>query len=125
MWCKYNPNPLSVTVGDCSVRALCKALDKPWEEVYTEIVLQGFMMCDMPSSNAVWGAVLRKHGYSREALPTDCPECYTAEEFAVDHPKGTYVLSFSGHVATVVDGNLYDAWNSSKEIPQYYWHRKE
>lgn len=125
MWCKYNPNPLSVTVGDCSVRALCKALDKPWEEVYTEIVLQGFMMCDMPSSNAVWGAVLRKYGYSREALPTDCPECYTAEEFAVDHPKGTYVLSFSGHVATVVDGNLYDAWNSSKEIPQYYWHRKE
>jgi hypothetical protein len=38
-----------------------------------------------------------------------------------DHPHGTYVLGFGGHVATVVDGTLYDSWNSLQEIPQFYW----
>ena len=52
------------------------------------------------------------------------PDCYTAEDFCTDHPYGTYVLAFGGHVATVKDGVLYDAWNSSHEIPQYYFYRK-
>ena len=42
-----------------------------------------------------------------------------------DYPVGTYVLGFGNHVATVIDGVLYDAWNSSKEIPQYFWYLKE
>ena len=79
----------------------------------------------MTSSDSVWGAVLRMNGFYREALPNTCPDCYTAEDFCIDHPIGTYVLGFGGHVATVVDGNLYDSWNSLHEIPQYYWYRKE
>ena len=35
------------------------------------------------------------------------------------------MLGFGGHVATVVDGNLYDSWDSSMEIPQFYWRYKE
>lgn len=28
----FNPNPYFQRVGDCSVRAICKALDKKWED---------------------------------------------------------------------------------------------
>jgi hypothetical protein len=73
----------------------------------------------------VWGAVLRQHGFVRKSLPDECPDCYTAEDFCKDHPKGIYVLGFGGHVATVVDGDIYDAWNSSHEIPQFVWYKKE
>ena len=79
----------------------------------------------MPSSDAVWGAVLRQHGFYRKAIPNRCPDCYTAEDFCRDHPEGVFVLGFGGHVATVVDGILYDSWNSSREIPVYMWYRKE
>lgn len=125
MWNYYNPNPISIKTIDCSVRALCKALDKNWEAVYVELVLQGFLMCTMPSSNSVWGSVLRKHGFYRTAPDVERPESYTAADFLQDHPKGTYVLSFDEHVATAVDGILYDSWDSSGEIPQFYWYRKE
>lgn len=125
MYAEYNPNPVGRRVGDCAVRAIAKALDIDWETAYAKLVKNGFLMADMPSSDAVWGAVLRANGFARHAIPDACPFCYTAEEFAIEHPEGTYVLGFGGHVATVKDGLLYDSWDSSQEIPLYYYERRE
>ena len=71
----------------------------------------------MPSSDAVWGNVLRRHGFVKRVIQSTG----TARDFCLDHPDGIYVLAFGGHVAAVVDGFLFDSWNSSNEIPQYYW----
>lgn len=125
MWIMYNPNPAGRAVGDCAVRAVAKALGIDWETAYTLIAANGYAMGDMPSSDSVWGAVLRENGFYRTAIPNRCPECYTAEDFSRDNPRGTYVLGFGGHVATIVDGNLYDSWDSSQEIPAYVWFRKD
>lgn len=125
MFQEYNPNPLSRRVGDCAVRAIAKALDIDWETAYIMLVSNGFAMGDMPSSDSVWGATLRQHGFYRESLPNECPDCYTAQDFIIDHPKGIYVLAFGGHVATAKDGTLFDAWDSLSESPQFYWYRKD
>ena len=125
MWREYNPNPTGRKVGDCSVRAIAKALDTDWEHAYALITANGYAMGDMPSSDSVWGAVLRQNGFYREAIPNTCPDCYTAEDFSRDNPRGTFVLGFGGHVATIVDGDLYDSWDSSNEIPAYVWFKKE
>ena len=121
MWRLFNPNPTGRNVGDCSVRALAKALGVDWETAYSMAAKNGFLMGDMPSSDSVWGAVLRQHGFTRSAIPSTCPDCYTAEDFCREHPTGIYVLGFGGHVATVKDGTLYDSWDSSNEIPIYVW----
>lgn len=120
----YEPNPVSSNVGDCAVRAISKALDIDWEKAYALIVVNGFRMGNVPSSDAVWGSVLRQNGFTRATLPDECPDCYTAEEFCIDHPKGVYVLGFGGHTATVVDGTLFDSWDSSNEVPQFYWYKE-
>ena len=125
MWVEFNNNPTGRAVGDCAVRAVSVALGIDWETAYAMIANNGFQMGDMPSSNSVWGAVLRQHGFYRKAIPDTCPDCYTAEDFCVDHPQGIFVLGFGTHVATVKDGILYDSWNSSREVPQYFWYRKE
>lgn len=120
-WVYYNPSPTGRNVGDCAVRAVAKALDTDWETAYALIATAGFQMGDMPSSNSVWGAVLRQNGFYRSAIPNSCPDCYTAADFAKDHPIGTFVLGFGNHVCTVKDGIIYDSWNSSAEAPQYVW----
>lgn len=125
MWEEYNPNPCGRRVGDCAVRAIAKALDTDWESAYIMLTIAGYDMCDMLSSDSVWGAVLRKNGFYRASIPNTCPDCYTAEQFCEDNPEGTFVLGFGGHVATVRDGTLYDSWDSSQEVPQFYWYRKE
>lgn len=124
MLIEYNPNPYGKRVGDCVIRAISKALNQPWEKTYTEIALQGLILGDMPSSNAVWGAFLKNNGFERYAIPNTCPDCYTVEDFCRDNPKGTYLLALSSHVVTVQDGNAYDIWDSLNEVPQYYWKRK-
>ena len=125
MWIEYNPNPVGRKVEDCSIRAVAKALNISWEQAYALVTSAGFNMGDMPHSNGVWGAVLRQNGFYRKSLPDTCPDCYTAKDFCEDHPKGIYILGFGRHVATVINGNLYDSWDSSEEIPQYYWYKEE
>lgn len=123
MWVKFNNNPAGRNVGDCSVRATSVALDTDWETSYRLLADAGFNMCDMPSSNGVWGAILRQNGFYRETIPTSCPECYSADDFVNDNPSGIYVLGFGNHVATAIDGIIYDSFDSSGEIPQYFWHK--
>ena len=125
VWREYNPNPTGRKVGDCAVRAIAKALDVDWETAYGLIAANGYAMGDMPSSDSVWGAVLRQNGFYRAAIPNTCPDCYTAEDFCRDNPRGIFVLGFGGHVATAQDGVLFDSWDSSQETPVYYWYRKE
>ena len=63
MWIRFNPNPTGKNVGDCAVRAVSKALGMDWQQAYAEIAAEGYFLCDMPSANAVWGAVLRREGF--------------------------------------------------------------
>ena len=124
MFVEYNPNPCGRSVGDCAIRAIARALNVTWESAYRMVTRAGLDMCDMPSSDSVWGAVLRQNGFYRKAIPNSYPVFYTAKDFCKDHEYGTYVLGFGGHVATVVNGNLYDSWDSSNEVPQFYWYRE-
>lgn len=121
---EFNNNPIGRRVGDCAVRAVSKALGMGWEDAYIALAINGLQMGDLQSSDSVWGSLLRQNGFYRGAIENTCPDCYTARDFCEEHPYGTYVLGFGGHVATVVDGDLYDSWDSSNEIPQFYWHRK-
>lgn len=80
-------------------------------------------MCDMPSSDAVIGSVLRQHGFVRSIIPSSCPDCYTIGDFSEDFSSGVYVLGTGQHVTTVIDGIIYDSWDSSREIPMFMWRR--
>ena len=124
MWKQYNENPLGKRVGDCSVRSVSKALDIPWDTAYTRLTLQGYVMGDMPSSNAVIAALLKQNGFKRGIVPDACQDCYTLEEFAAENPHGTYVVFMDKHVATIVDGVIWDAWDSSKEYPLFYFYKE-
>ena len=116
MYREFNNNPTGRRVGDCAVRAVSLALDKDWETTYLLIALNGLRMGDMPSSNTVWGALLRQNGFYRVNLPNSCPDCYTVRDFAKDHPRGLY---------TLIDGDWYDVFDSGDEPVIYVWHRKD
>jgi hypothetical protein len=120
----YNPNPSSKYCGDCVIRAFAAATDSDWDTAYLKLVLRGYVMHDMPSSNSVWGEQLIHEGFTRDIIPNTCPDCYTVKDFAKDHPTGTYVLGTGTHAVAVIDGDYYDAWDSGNEVPIYYY-RKE
>lgn len=120
----YNPNPVKNNTRDCAIRAVAKALDIDWEDSFARISAMAYGMGETMDANAAWGAVLRQNGFYRDIIPNTCPDCYTAKDFCRDYPKGVYVLGFGNHTATVIDGVLYDSWDSSAMIPQYFWYKK-
>jgi hypothetical protein len=113
----YNPNPLDLMVGDCVIRALSKALNKGWVNIYSDLCVEGLSMADMPSSNRVWGNYLMDKGFHRAELP----DLITVRKFTQKYPKGTYLLGTGSHVVTVIDGDYYDAFDSGDMVPYYYW----
>ena len=117
----YQPNPKEKAVGDCVIRALCKATGNDWYTTYSEVVVQGYALCDMPSSNAVWGQYLKENGYKRYVIPNTCPDCYSIEDFCNDNPVGTFILCTGTHVVTAINGTYYDSWQSGNEIPAFYY----
>ena len=112
-------------MGDCTVRAIAIATDRNWYDVYLDLCLFGMLMCDMPSSNAVTTAYLKKKGFRRRTIPDDCPDCYTIENFCEDHPRGTFVIGTGSHLTTVIDSVLWDSWDSKNETPVYYFEKSE
>lgn len=125
MYSYYNANPYKIRVGDCVIRAISKALNQSWEDTYIDLTIQGYLMGDLLSSNAVWGAYLKSKGFTRDIISNDCPECYTIEDFCNEYPKGTYIIGTGTHCVVVENGCVFDTWNSSGESPIYYYHKGE
>lgn len=115
-----NTNPKKKAVGDCVIRALSVALDKPWEEIYLDICAQGYKMADMPSANHVWGSYLREKGFDRMTAEPNI----TVREFCDKYNQGTYILGCDSHVLTAIDGHYLDAWDSGDETVVYFWEMK-
>lgn len=124
MYVYYNPNPLGLSVGDCTIRAISCALNIPWEQTYDLLAQLGFDMSDMPSSNRVWSELLKINGFKKYQLPDTCPACYTIRDFCYDHPVGIYVVGTGEHVVCIKNGNYFDSWDSGNEIPIYYFQRR-
>jgi len=120
----YNPNPVAAREEDCAVRAVSAALGVSWDEAFDLIAHNAKQMGAMMHRDAAWGSVLRQHGFIRKVIPNSCPECYTAEDFAIEHPRGVYVLGFGTHTAAVIDGTILDTWDSRDEIPIYVWEKR-
>lgn len=120
-WIYYNPNPTGRRIEDCVVRAVAAVTNQDWDSAYTGLVFQGFVLKDMPSSNHVWGEYLRSRGFVRRSIPNTCPACYTVSQFAEEHPTGSFVLGTGTHAVAIIDGCVYDSWDSRDEVPVYYF----
>lgn len=113
----YQPNDKDIKdkYGDCTIRALSKALDLDWVSAYLKTVpycikyqapnifnlpckLEAEIMNDLGFN---YTGVSNKRGTKRP----------TVDGFAKDHPKGTYILNVANHEVACVDGKYYDTWD--------------
>ena len=90
-----------------------------------DLAVLGMEMCDMPSSNGVWGEYLKRRGYTRHIIPDTCPDCYSIKKFSTDHKKGAYIVGTGSHVVYIKNGNYMDTWDSGDETPIFYYTKEE
>ena len=123
MFIYYNPNPCEIRTGDCTVRAISKALNQDWHTTYWGIAVQGDILCRMPSNNDVWGEYLVTKGFAEYLLPQN--RHYTIKDFCKDHSEGTYLLATGTHIVCAKNGSFYDIWDSGNEQVKSYWKRED
>lgn len=120
-----NDKDLKDKVGDCQIRAFCKALNLSWLEAFDLTIpicreLQTYTIfdCDlnktkkaMESLGFTYTGISNKKGSKRP----------TVKEFAQSHKTGTYILSVAHHAVCVKDGKYYDTWDCGhKSLYGYY-----
>lgn len=117
-WIRYNANTRNKDVGDCAKRALSVAYSMDYDEVSREL---NRIKRSIGASEYSQTRVIRKfmeiRGDAMKRVPV--AERITETEFCEQHPSGVYV-AFSGeakdkwstHMIAIVDGDIYDSWNS-------------
>jgi len=120
-WIKYNPNPQGQNTGDCSIRAYCKAEGMDWNDAYdmaTKLGKEMSMICD--DHKVVNKILTERFGYEYVKGEKGNKK-KTVNEFAIEHPEGTYIAWVSKHVVTIINGYYYDSWDSgNRKLNGYY-----
>lgn len=121
MFIKYNANPKR-KIGDCAVRAVCKALNQDWQTAYFNLCKLGSQLWAMPNSDIVIEEYLRLHGFIRRTYKVEKgSKRITVNEFAKEHSNGVYVLRVAGHVTCVINGDIYDLWDCGHKCVYSYY----
>ena len=108
--------------GDCSIRAVAKALNCSWEESLTKLYNSAMKIKEAPGSRETIGEVLKDNGFKWVATsPKRGEKRPTVANFAKDNYEGTYVFNVSSHVVTAVNGKYYDIWDSGDKSLYGYW----
>ena len=118
-----NPNPKNLkSAGDCVIRAVSLALNQDWQTTFSDLCTIAAKMCRIPNDDPVYRKYLETKGWIKNKQPRkDDNTWYTVREFLRMHPRGTYVISVSGHLLCAVDGKVLDTWDSSQHRMGVYY----
>lgn len=126
---KLNLNPTGKATSDCVIRAIMKATDKTWEQVYKELCRIGLDEYAMPNDKRIYNYYLETNGFKKKPMPKrtsgDSYKRYTVEEFAMLWRNGTYIVKVANHLTVVKQGIIYDIWNCSHKYVGNYWEKLE
>lgn len=120
-----NLNPYNKHVDDCVIRAIATVTGKEWDEIYLDLVIEGFIEKNLPNGNEVWGSYLLSHGFTKKSLPDTCPLCYTVKQFVQDHKYGKYIVGDGQHAIGVVDGFYIDTFDSGDRTVLFYFRKDD
>ena len=124
-WLEKNVNPRNKKTGDCIIRALSVALDKPYENMYRELFEYSLKVGWFISDSRTYEHYL-KHVHAIQKIPQPKKASggwFTINEFfTYDMVKGkTYIVSTRKHLTVIKDGMLVDSWNCKHEkVCNYY-----
>ena len=125
----YQPNKkdLKDKYGDCTIRALSKALDCSWLEAFDlmiPICREAQVSNIFNAEAAVRNPLVESLGFKYTGISnkkgTKRP---TVDTFAKDHPTGRYICNVANHEVAVVDGKYYDTWDSGECSMYGYFER--
>lgn len=126
----YQPNKkdLKDEYGDCTIRALTKALGVTWLEAFdmTIPICREYQVSNLFSAPSyIERQMIERLGFKYYGISNKKgSKRPTVDEFAKVHPEGTYILNVAHHEVACVDGMYYDTWDCGYKSLYGYYERK-
>ena len=111
----YQPNDKQELSYDCVIRALSKAFNKSWLEVFDELVKIARTLQVVLNEDKCFNEYLKD--YPLKKIKKSKP---TIKEFAKVH-KGTYIVRAPNHLVAVDNGDYFDCWDCGDLKVYKYW----
>lgn len=121
----YNANPKGRLTCDCVTRAVCTALNEPYNKVLKEMIDMsietGYEYTDVKGIDKY----LQSKGWVKMKQPRKADNTkYTGKEFCKTY-KGTCIANLGGnHTVCINGGKVYDTWDSTDGCIGNYWVKK-
>lgn len=123
-WHKYNPNPKSRNIGDCTLRSYCAAFGIEWDKAFdiaSRVAKANSSMIQYVADKVLteeFGCTVDENYNKKKVKGKDR---ITVNNFAMTHPYGTYILHVRSHQVTVKNGEYWDSWDSGdKKVDTVY-----
>lgn len=119
----HNANPKNNFTGDCVARAISVAMGITWEEAVRDMtdhaISKGYMFNDKKNIKSY----LKSHGWVKCKEPRDVfNKKIIAEDYLIDNYFSRAIVNLgTRHIAAIIDGQIWDTWNSSHEVIHSYW----
>lgn len=123
---RYNANAAGHSSPDCVKRALSLAFDIPYNEIAKELLAEMKRQRQTKwNISSVYQEVVKRHGGS-ERIKMD-GDMQLADFADTTGNRGTWLVTTgskpggpSNHIVCVIDGTIYDSWDSTKEWVIHY-----
>lgn len=117
MFIYHNENPNHKIIEDCVVRAIAFALDLDYNYILQELFeISNYFNCDMLVKDCYNILLSKKH-----ELPMYYGNGNSVEKIAKDFRDKNLILRTDGHLVASKGGNVFDTWDSTKEIVDVFW----
>ena len=120
----YNANPKNKITADCVIRALCTAMQEPYDKVYTELFEFSRKCGYMLNEKQCYDKYLQSKGWVKHKQPKKADNTkYTGKEFCMKaRPYENYIAKIgSHHIVAIVNGKVNDIWDSTDGCIGNYW----
>lgn len=115
---KYlNLNPLSLREEDCVCRAISLATNRSYAEIEDKLYYISRLF-DCEELCVCCYQFLLNDVFKYESISCDG---MTVQQFADEHPNGTFILRMNGHCSCLINDCIYDLWNCGEEILTNAW----
>jgi hypothetical protein len=105
---------------DCVIRSISHAMNKPYKQVFNDLMLLGMEIGAYPNHDKVWQTYLEKqHGWVKNKPPRDKNGklIRLCDWVGVE----TAVVRNARHLTAVVDNRVCDTWDCTYRPVNTYW----
>ena len=130
---KADGTPMKWHKGDCTTRALSKALGISWKEAFKLQCEEAMKICDNTTATSVTNAVLLANGFKKGSINKEWIQqnhCRPTvreliDDFNKEFNNKKVVVNCTHHLVAAEGDVLYDTWDSSDETAWSWYYKDE